>query len=74
MFTPKGSFTVEGQQYFEWRCTSDGLIAVYNSALARWLYFRLNWRTTKYEQTGSTTEYDDPNVEAFDKSEVFPIR
>lgn len=73
MLTQQG-FIADGTTYPEWRHTSDGFIAVFNSVLKVWQYFRLNWATERYDLIGSTDAYDDPNQDAFDKSETWPIK
>lgn len=40
------------------RQTRDGLRAVYDSSARLWRYYRLNWRTNKYEETGSTRRFE----------------
>jgi hypothetical protein len=73
MFTRDGGFHIDGHTYFDSRHTSDGLVAVFNNRLDLWQYFRLNWKTERYEYVGSTDEFHDPNLEAYDRLEVYPV-
>lgn len=71
MFTKDAQFLANGIPCREYRCTSDGLVAVF--ILGVWQYYRLNWRTEQYDLVGTTAAFHDPHLEAFDKSEVFPV-
>ncbi len=39
------------------RHTDCGLRAVWDPDAELWRYYRLNWRTDSYEETGSTLEF-----------------
>lgn len=46
-----------GRGRFADRITRDGLTARWDGQRQAWVYYRLDWRTNRYEETGSTRHF-----------------